>query len=88
MFDIPPRKLKTDNLRKKLLISEIKNSKAQEQFYKRGLEMMGVMKEFFRMYAQANNFPGPIANVQGEHAYAMTQQSDNTGGDADDGPEM
>ena len=85
MFDIPPRKLKTDNLRKKLMISEIKNSKAQEEFFKRGIEMMGVMKEFFRMYAQVHQFPGPLENVQGEHGYAMTQQSDHDNTNNDDG---
>ena len=56
--------------------------------------MMGVMKEFFRMYAQANNFPGTIANDQGDHGYAMTQQSDqgnlnnSCDSDAGDGPDM
>ena len=97
MFDIPPRKLKTDNLRMKLMIAEIKNSKAQEEFFKRGIKMMGVMKEFFRMYALTNHFPGPIGeNQQGEHTYAMAEQSgENTSTnnnenekEGDDDPQM
>ena len=87
MFDIPPRKLKTDNLRKKLMIQEIKNSKAQEMFYKCGIEMMGVMKEFFRAYTAVNNFPGQ-EGLQGDHGYAMPdtgaeQNQQNNTGDTD-----
>ena len=76
MFDIPPRKLKTDNLRKKLMIAEIKNSKAQEEFFKRGIEMMGVMKEFFRIYAAVNKFPS-ATDEEGnfDHGYAMPSQA-------------
>ena len=87
MFDVPPRKLKTDNLRKKLMIAEIQNSKAQKQFFQRGIEMMSVMKEFFRMYSLLNGFPRqPDGNDRGDHGYAMTEEggennSSNTNND-------
>ena len=45
-FDVPPKKLKTDTLRKKLMISEIKRSETQTQFYERGMVLMGHLKEF------------------------------------------
>ena len=35
LFDVPPRKLRTDNLRKKLMIAEIKRSNSQRNFYDR-----------------------------------------------------
>ena len=50
LFDIPPRRLRTDNLRKKLMIAEIRRSNSQRNFYDQGIVFMGFMKEFFRNY--------------------------------------
>ena len=44
LFDVPPKTLKTDTLRKKLMISEIKRSETQTQFYERGMILMGHLR--------------------------------------------
>ena len=69
LFDIPPKKLKTDNLRKKLMIAEIKRSHTQRRFFRKADIFMSHMKEFFRMYALANKFQGQNSNS--EHGYAL-----------------
>ena len=58
------------------MIAEIQNSKAPKEFFRHGLELIGVMKEFFRMYSVVNGFPGqPGKNQENDHGYAMTQDN-------------
>ena len=52
LFDVPPKKLKTDTLRKKIMISEIKRSETQTQFYERGMILMGHLKEFLTHFSR------------------------------------
>ena len=73
LFDVPPKKLKTDTLRKKLMISEIKRSETQTQFYERGMVLMGHLKEFLHKITSGNAGPSfaPQKKGNADHDYAM-----------------
>ena len=81
LFDVPPKKLKTDTLQKKLMISEIKRSETQTQFYERGMDLMGHLKEFLKNLQMSGSF-GPVipstSNQEGtaDHDYAMQNDDD------------
>ena len=74
LFDVPPKKLKTDNLRKKLMISEIKRSETQTEFYERGMVLMGHLKEFLRQVTMSGII-GEASTSQkrnvSDHEYAL-----------------
>ena len=80
LFDVPPKKLKTDTLCKKLMISEIKRSETQTQFYERGMVLMGHLKEFLRHMIMSGNL-GETSTSQkkaaDEHCYALHRDSDD-----------
>ena len=84
LFDIPPWKLKTDNLRKKLMIAEIRRSHSQRNFYDQGTVFMGFMKEFFRNYSAGNNTNPPDATQQNEHSYALGADTKNRNSESED----
>ena len=75
IFDVPPKKLKTDTLRKKLMISEIKRSETQTQFCERGMVLMGHLKKFLKQMMMSGQFgPAPSSSNQGnliDHLYAL-----------------
>ena len=80
IFDNPPKKLKTDILRKKLMISEIKRSETQTEFYERGMVLMGHLKEFMRNISMSGFFAQASTsqkNTNAEHAYAMQTQEES-----------
>ena len=78
LFDNPPKKLKTDTLWKKLMISEIKRSETQTEFYERGMVLMGHLKEFMRQILMSGGLPVPSTSQKnGEHAYAMDVNSED-----------
>ena len=83
LFDVPPKKLKTDNLHKKLMISEIKRSETQTQFYERGMVLMGHLKEFIHKILSGNAATTSASQKKGneDHDYAMnnTQDEDEEG---------
>ena len=83
IFDIPPKKLKTDTLRKKLMISEIKRSETQTEFYQQGMVLMGHVKEFIHyMMTPENSQHGHDKDNSSDHGYAMHKRnSDQNGGD-------
>ena len=83
LFDVPPKKLKTDTLRKKLMISEIKRSETQTQFYERGMVLMSHLKEFLRLVAMSGLLGDayiPDKEDAEEHGYALNK------GDEDKSP--
>ena len=82
LFDVPPKKLKTDTLRKKLMISEIKRSETQTQFYERGMILMGHLKEFLsyvRMSGSLGEASTSHKRNEGEtdHDYAINTEEDD-----------
>ena len=83
IFDVPPKKLKTDTLRKKLMISEIKRSETQTEFYERGMVLMGHLKEFLKQMIMSGQYGESSKKKHSdEHAYAL-----NTN-DTDDDEDM
>ena len=57
------------------MISEIKRSETQTQFYQRGMVLMGHLKEFLRQMLMSGNF-GPAPSTSNnetfhDHEYAM-----------------
>ena len=86
LFDVPPKSLKTDTLRKKLMISEIKRSETQTQFYERGMILMGHLKEFLshlRMSGFLGEAVASASRKEGDtdHDYAINnedQEGDDT----------
>ena len=82
LFDVPPKKLKTDTLRKKLMISEIKRSETQTQFYERGMILMGHLKEFLRHLVMSGTFAQGAASTSkqdctDDHDYALQNEEDS-----------
>ena len=74
IFDNPPKKLKTDTLRKKLMISEIKHSETQTEFYERGIILMSHLKEFMRSISMSGVFgeaSTSTATQNDDHGYAI-----------------
>ena len=73
LFDVPPKRIRVDHLRKQFMIHEIARAHAERRFYRHGMTFMSTIKEFLRMFAAQNGmqFPGNASN--NEHAYAMTQ---------------
>ena len=63
LFDVPPKTLKTDTLRKKLMISEIKRSETQTQFYERGMILMGHLKEFLSHFRMSGILADTVAST-------------------------
>ena len=87
LFDVPPKRIRLDHLRKQFIIHEIARARAEHRFYRHSMLFMGVVKEFMRMFATANNmqFPGNSSNGA-DHAYAMSandsyEASDDEGSD-------
>ena len=81
IFDIPPKKLKTDTLRKKLMISEIKRSETQTEFYERGMVLMGHLKEFMKHLMSGKYGETSKNKSTDEHGYAI---NDNSSDDEDE----
>ena len=80
LFDVPPKKLKTDTLRKKLMISEIKRSETQTQFYERGMILMGHLKEFLSHLRMSGTGAGPsTSNKEGytDHDYTLNNNDED-----------
>ena len=86
LFEVPPKKLKIDHLRRKFMITEIARSRTQRRFYRRAITMMSSLKAFFRGFAAKENFPS-VNQVNGtgagDHGYAMdisasSSEEDNT----------
>ena len=81
LFDITPRKLCSEILRKKLMIAEIHRSNSQRNFYDYGVVFMGFVKEFFCNYFPAlQNLNGNTQN-DADHGYVVqpeTQENANS----------
>ena len=79
IFDNPPKKLKTDTLCKKLMISEIKRSETQTEFYERAMVLMGHVKEFMRNIAMSGGFAkaSTSQHEDNEHDYAMQHSEED-----------
>ena len=59
-------------LRKKLMISEIKRSETQTEFYERGMVLMGHLKEFLKQMIMSGQYGESSKKKQSEeHAYAL-----------------
>ena len=73
LFDVPPKRIRVDHLRKQFMIHEIARARAERRFYRHGMTFMSTIKEFLRMFAAQNGLQFPGNNSNAEHAYAMTQ---------------
>ena len=84
LFDVPPKKLKIDHLRRKFMITEIARSRTERRFYRRAITFISCMKDFFRKYAEKENFASTnVKENAGDHDYAMaisesSSEEDNT----------
>ena len=85
LFDVPPKRLRIDHLRRKFMITEIARSHTQHRFYRRAITFMSCLKGFFRGYASKKKFQITSDGQQGfgDHDYAMPQsesssEEDNT----------
>ena len=77
LFDVPPKKLKIDHLRKKYLITEIARPNTQRHFYRNAMILMSHLKEFMKVFAAATLHASvnPDKNLTQDHDYAI-QDSD------------
>ena len=84
LFDIPPKRIRVEHLRKQFMISEIARARAERRYYRHSMTLIG-LKEFMRMFAAHYNFQSTSNNTQNdEHAYAMNiNDSDTDDEDAD-----
>ena len=79
LFDIPPKRIRVEHLRKQFMISEIARARAERRYYRHTMTLIGCLKEFMRMFAAHYNFQGSSNNTQSdEHAYAMNINDTDT----------
>ena len=50
LFDVPPKRIKVDYLRKQFMINEIAQACAERRFYRHGITFMSCCKEFLRVF--------------------------------------
>ena len=80
LFDVPPKKLKIDHLRKKYLITEISHSNTQCRFYRNAMILMSNLKEFMKVFA-ASTLHSNVTNAQNgrnDHEYAIQDTDQET----------
>ena len=77
LFDVPPKSIKLDRLRKQFMINKIARARAERRFYHHGMTFLSCCKEFLRIFAAQNNFPKPnFAKDADDHGYAMGQDEE------------
>ena len=75
LFDVPPKRIKVDYLRKQFMINEIAQARAERRFYRHGITFMSCCKEFLRVFCVQNKMPKPKFGSD-EHGYAMGQDDE------------
>ena len=88
LFDVPPKRIRIDHLRKQFMIHEIARARAERRFYRHGMTFMSTIQEFLRMFATQNNMQFPGNSNAGDHVYAMSKDdsyeaSEDEGSDVD-----
>ena len=88
LFDVPPKRIRIDHLRKQFMIHEIARARAERRFYRHGMTLMATVKEFLRLFSKHYNFQN-TSNRHEEHAYVMDANSnDNYEASSDDGSDI
>ena len=85
LFDVPPKKLRMDHLRKKYLISEIARSNTQRCFYRNAMIFMSHFKEFMKSFA-TSRVTGCTNKKKNDHEYTIHDE-DHDGDTAESEPD-
>ena len=83
LFDVQPKKLKIDHLRKKYLISEIARSNTQKRFYRNAMILMSHVKEFLRLFAASNLGDDPNSTRE-DHDYTLQDHDQHEDSSSDE----
>ena len=77
LFDIPPKRIRVEHLRKQFMINEIARARAEQRYYRHTTTLLSYLKEFLRMYAAHHNFQSTSnKNGNDDHGYAMNLDSE------------